>query len=463
MTHVEKSVTRQLAAYAIEGGYETLSAEVIAATKLAVLNIIAAALGGTQTNIGQLHVRMARQTGAGVNAATVWGDGERIAVPMATYANASLAFALDYEDVVCYCIHAGPVTVPAALAVGESLHASGREVLVAIERGYEIGTRIGLAMQPSAARGAQVWGQQYTPFAPCVAAGRLLGLGAEQMDVAMGITGTYALVPSAYKYFGKVAETRPMREAKLGWGWMALGGVFGALCAAEGFAGGHGILDGEEGFWIMAGSDQCDHDSMVRDLGRTHYILETEFKVHPSIAWNHPPHLAIKRLMHSEGFAATDVRRVQVRGLGAERIADHKPAGPVDAMFSLPYTIATTLRGDALLPAMYSPTYIRDPELAELMRGVEITADATAELAWFEEQRMCFAIAIDLQDGRRVEVETEFPRDKPAITWPEIEKKFRDLAATVLPRARIEQVIELVADLDKIEDIAQLTSALRPA
>ena len=68
---------------------------------------------------------------------------------MAAYANASLAFALDYEDVVCYCIHTGLVTIPAALAIGELHGASGREFLIAIERGYEIGTRIGLAMQPS--------------------------------------------------------------------------------------------------------------------------------------------------------------------------------------------------------------------------------------------------------------------------------------------------------------------------
>ena len=34
-----------------------------------------------------------------------------------------------------------------------------------------------------------------------------------------GVTGTYATVPSAYKYFGIVAETRPMREVKLGETW----------------------------------------------------------------------------------------------------------------------------------------------------------------------------------------------------------------------------------------------------
>ena len=118
----------------------------------------------------------------------------------------NLAFALDYEDVVLYTIHAGPIVIPAALAVGEKLNVSGKDFILSVVLGYEIGTRIGLSMQPSAERGSKVWGQQYTPFAACVTAGKLLGLNEEQMDIAFGVTGTYATVPSAYKYFGIVNE-----------------------------------------------------------------------------------------------------------------------------------------------------------------------------------------------------------------------------------------------------------------
>lgn len=455
------STTRALARYAVGGTYDELPPAVVAHTKTAILNILGAALGGAATRIGQLHVNLARATGGGVDDASVVGGG-KASLAMAAYANASLAFALDYEDVVCYCIHAGPVTIPAALAVGEKLGASGRELLVAIERGYEIGTRIGLSMQPSAARGAQVWGQQYTPFAPCVAAGRLLGLDAEQLDTAMGITGTYATVPSAYKYFGTVAETRPMREAKLGWGWMALGGVFGALSAAEGFRGGHGILDGDEGFWIMAGSDQCDHAIMTRDLGQTHYILETEFKVHPSIAWNHPPHVALKRLLAEADFTAADVTRVHVCGLGIERIADFAPRGAVDAMFSLPYTIATTLLGDPLLPAMYDDARINAPEVRALLARIECEPDPAAELAWFNEHRMCFDIEVSLRDGRHLRVATEFPRDKPRQGHDEIVAKFRELATVMLPVSRVDDIIDAVANLERLDNVATLARMLAP-
>ena len=456
------SVTRDLATYAASADFDQLPAEVIEQTKTCMLNILGAALAGMETNIGKMHVNLAKQTGGGIAEATLIGDGNKVSAAMASYANASLAFALDYEDVVCYCIHAGPVTIPAALAVGEQVGANGRDLIVAIERGYEIGTRIGRAMQPSAERGSKVWGQQYTPFAPCIAAARLLGLNADQTEVAMGITGTYSTVPSAYKYFGVVADTRPMREAKLGWGWMSLAGTFGALSAREGFAGGYGILDGKEGFWIMAGSDQCDHGLMVEDLGSTHFILETEFKVHPSIAWNHPVYIGIKKLLDEHAFTINELASVRVKGLGAERIADYEPTGEVDAMFSLPYTIATTLLGDELLPAMYSQDRIQSKDVKEILNIIKIEADEQAELAWFNEGRMCFDIYITLKDGRELHENAEFARDKPAIGRREIEAKFRQLATLILSQEKVGQIISVIDNLEEVENVSELTRLLVP-
>lgn len=454
------SVTRTLADYAVSGSFDELPPDVVEQTKTCMLNILGAALAGIDTRVGLMHINLAKQTGGGIQEATLIGDGTKVSVAMASYANASLAFALDYEDVVCYCIHAGPVTIPVALAIGEQVEASGRDVIMAIERGYEIGTRIGLSMQPSAERGAKVWGQQYTPFAPCVAASRLLGLSAEATDVAMGITGTYATVPSAYKYFGRVEDTRPMREAKLGWGWMALVGTYGALSAKEGFRGGHGILDGDEGFWIMAGSDKCEHEIMVNELGETHYILETEFKVHPSIAWNHPVHIGLKKLQSQHGFSITELESVRVKGLGAERIADYAPVGEVDAMFSLPYTIATTLLGDELLPAMYSQERIHSADVKELLSKITIEADEQAELAWFNEGRMCFEINIRLNSGTELSLETEFARDKPEIGRQEIEAKFRQLAGLTLSENKVNEIVSMIDRLEDIENISVLTRLL---
>ncbi len=210
----------------------------------------------------------------------------------------------------------------------------------------------------------------------------------------------------------------------------------------------------------MAGSDRCDHQAMVERLGETHYLLETEFKVHPSIAWNHAPHVALKRLMAAEGFRAAEVSRVHIRGLGAERIADYAPAGAVDAMFSLPYTVATTLLGDALLPAMYEQARIESAEVRDMIARVGIEPDPEAERAWFEEGRMCFAIDVTLNDGRALHVDTEFPRDKPDIGRAEIEAKFRELAGVVYAPERVQRIIDAVDNLELCEDAGELARLL---
>jgi 2-methylcitrate dehydratase PrpD len=454
--------TRRLAGFAASLRYSQLPAEVVATAQVAMLKIFAAALGGARTRIGQLHAQFACQTGGGVREATLIGSGIKVSRPLATYANGGLAFALDYEDVCHYVIHAGPIVVPAALAVGETAHCSGRQLLAAIVAGYEVGTRIGLSMQPSPQRGAQVWGQQYTPFAACVAAGNLLGLDARRMDAAMGVTGTYAPVPSAYKYFGVVAETRPMREAKLGWGWMAMAGVVGALSAKAGFSGGYGILDGNEGFWIMAGSDRCDFTRMTAGLGDEWLILGTDFKVHPSIAWSHPPYVALQGLLEEHAVAARQIARIRVWSVGTPRIADHRPSTAVDAQFSLPYALATTALRMPLTPALYDEKVIRSRRVRAMLDRVECLDDPQMDADWFQGNTMRARVEVHLQDGRVLSREASFPRDKPKFGRDEAIAKLRTLGEGLLTDSQLGRIVDAVDDLPRLRDVSTLARLLAP-
>jgi 2-methylcitrate dehydratase PrpD len=457
-----RGVTRELAQFAATLRYKALPAEAIAAARLAVLNILAAALGGAQTRIGRLHTELARGIGGGVQESTVIGNGARVSQPVAAYANGSLAFALDYEDVCQYVIHAGPIVVPAALAVGEAGCVSGRRLLAAVVAGYEVGTRIGWSMQPSPERGAQVWGQQYTPFAACVAAGNLLGLDATAMDAAMGITGAYAPVPSAYKYFGIVAETRPMREAKLGWGWMSMAGVMGALSARKGFRGGHGILDGQEGFWIMAGSDRCDFPAMTRGLGREWLILGTDFKLHPSIAWSHPPYVALTKLMQANKVRASDVLKLKVWNVGVARIADFAPQSAVDAQFSLPYAMATTLLGEPLTPRLYAESKIASRPVQAMLKRIECLSDPQMDRDWFERNQMRSKVELQLADGRVLTESATFPGDKPQYGREQVIAKLRSMSDGLLPESRVAQIVDTVDRLAQLSNVGDLVRLLVP-
>jgi len=453
-------VTRELLRFVTAATYDDLSPEAIAATKGAILNILGNCVAGNRTRIGKLHIEMAKDMGGGRALATIIGDGTRVSVPLAAYANGNLAFALDYEDTLHYVTHPGFITVSAGLAVGEQVGASGRDLILAVALGYEIVARIGLPMQPTPERGKLVWGEQYHPFAGTVTAGKLLGLDDEQFDVAFGIAGTYATVPSAYKYFGVVAETRPMREVKLGWGWMSMAGTVAAQSAHRGFRGGHGVLDGEQGFYVMAGSDRCDFDRMTRGLGQGWMIVDTEYKIYPSIARNHPPHIAVRGLVEQHNIAPAEIERIVVRGMQMRLVADFNPQSAVDAQFSLPHAIVMAVLREPLGPDMYAEDRLFDPVVRELLQRVELDHDVEADALFFNQQRLRFSVRIDLKSGRSLSREIEFPRDQPRFRWPELEQKFRNLAGTVLPTSQIDRAIEMVAALDQLKDLGALTRVL---
>jgi 2-methylcitrate dehydratase PrpD len=453
-------VTRDLVRFVAAATYDDLSSDAISATKGAILNILGNCVAGNRTRIGKLHVEMAKDMGGGRTQATIIGDGARVSVPLAAFANGNLAFALDYEDTLRYVTHPGFITVSAGLAVGEQIGASGRDFILAVALGYEIVARIGLPMQPTPARGKLVWGEQYHPFAGTVTAGKLLGLDAERLDVAFGIAGTYAPVPSAYKYFGVVAETRPMREVKLGWGWMSMAGTLAALSAYRGFGGGHGILDGEQGFYVMAGSDRCDFERMTRGLGQGWMVVDTEFKIYPSIARNHPPYLAVRTLVDQHRISPGDVVRIVVRGAQMRLVADFNPQSAVDAQFSLPFAVVMAVLRTPLGPEMFADERLADPTVRGLLTKIELDHDPAADALFFNEQRHLFSVRIDLTSGRSVQKDIEFPRDQPRFRWPELEQKFRALCAGMLPATQIDRALEMVDRLDRLDDLGALVCLL---
>jgi 2-methylcitrate dehydratase PrpD len=452
--------TRDLTTLVADTAYTDLPQQTVDATKLAVMNIVGCMLAGYQTRIGKLHTEMAKDMGGGREQSTIIGDGTKVSAPLAAYANGNFGFALDYEDTVLYVSHPGYITTSSGLAIGEMLGSSGKELILGIALGFEIVARMGAAMQPTPERGAQVWGEQYHPFASAVTAGKLYGLDAETLDVAFGIAGTYATVPSAYKYFGVVAETRPMREVKLGWGWMSMAGTVAAQSAHRGFRGGHGVMDGDQGFYVMAGSDRCDHDLMVKDLGKSWLIDKTEYKIHPSIAWNHPAFDATRGLVNEHNITPDQVEKIHISGMGLNLVGDTNPQGAVDGQFSLPYTVVTTIMREPLLPAMYSDEKLADPVLRDLLSKVEIHHDKAADADFFTDQKMRFGVELTLKGGNVVKRDVEWPRDQPPMGRPEIEKKFRELAGTVLNDKRTEEVLQAIDSLDSFDNVTDFVRLL---
>ena len=453
-------VTRELCNFVYKNKFTDLDDKTINSTKTAILNIIGCMIAGYQTRIGKLHTEIAKDMGGGRDQSTIIGDGSKVSIPLAAYANGNFGFALDYEDTVLYIAHPGYITTSSGFAMAEYLNSSGEELITSINLGFEIVSRIGAAMQPSPERGSKVWGEQYHPFASAVTVSKLLKLDSDQINVAFGIAGTYATVPSVYKYFGLVEETRPMREVKLGWGWMSMAGTVAAQSAHKGFKGGHGILDGEQGFYIMAGSDKCDFNKITKDLGETWVINNTEYKIHPSIAWNHPLFDATRKLVTKYKINPEAIEKINISGMAMHLIGDKNPRSAVDAQFSLPYTVATTLLSEPLSPDLYSDEKLSDPKIKNLLSRINLSHDKSADADFFSNQKMRFSIEIIKKNNENIKSDVEWPKDQPATDQNILEKKFRLLAGTYFNDERVEEIYQTVNRLEEIKNINELIKLL---
>jgi 2-methylcitrate dehydratase PrpD len=199
---------------------------------------------------------------------------------------------------------------------------------------------------------------------------------------------------------------------------------------------------------------------MTQGLGEKYYILETEFKVHPSIGWVHPVHSRLKELVEEHDIQPDDIKHINVKGMQAIRLDDYSPAGAVDAQFSLPYTVVSTVLRDPLTPAMYDEERIHSPEVQALLKKVTIEPDAEADLQFFEHQRLIFEITVTLNNGKNINSRVVWPEEKPPFGEKEVKSKFNRLASLILPENRVSELMDTVMDLENIDDVGILSKMM---
>src|SRR6185295_16403667 len=148
----------------------------------------------------------------------------------AALANGVASHILELDDVhKGSTLHAAAPIIPAALAVAEREHASGRAFLLAVALGYEAALRVGEAVNPSHYRFWHPTGTAAT-FGAAVAAGSLLGLPSAKMLDALGSAGTQAA--GLWEFNADGAMSKHLHPGKA-----AFNGVLAADLARLGFSG----------------------------------------------------------------------------------------------------------------------------------------------------------------------------------------------------------------------------------
>ena len=213
-----------------------LPVEVQHQVKRCLLDTLGALIAGSQTPVAAIMRKTAREQFGG-DQATIMVSGERVSAAGAALANGFYGNALDIDDGYRPTKgHPGACGLPPVLAAAELAGGcTGQEFLSALIIAYELGTRAGIIRHATYEiyHSSGSWGA----IAGAAAAGRLMGLDAQQIFHAMGAAEYHAPIAPMMKGI----DTPAMGKDSIGWGCMVA--VLSALMAREGFTGIRPLFD----------------------------------------------------------------------------------------------------------------------------------------------------------------------------------------------------------------------------
>lgn len=456
----QKGLTRYVAGFVAAAKPEDLPAEVIALGKKSILDGLGLALSGSVAHSGKIVLLHLDELGLREGPATVIGMGRKIAPRFAAFANGVGIHADDYDDtqlavatdrVYGLLTHPTAPALPAALAIGELVGATGAQVMLAYHLGVEVECKIAEAINPRHYQTGFHATATCGTFAAASAASSLLKFDAETTARALSVAGSQSA--GLRENFGTM--TKPFHAGRA-----SESGVAAAQLAGHGWTATDKILEAPRGFFNAAGGGY-DVDAIAERLGSPWTFANpgVSIKPYPSGSLTHPGMTEMVRLIREHGIKAADVKHVRV-GTNSNMpnaLIHHRPQDELQAKFSMEFCMAILLLdGKAGLPEFTDATTQR-PDVKAMIEKVDFVVDDKAEKAGYH--KMTTIIDITLADGRVIHGEADFGKGSPAnpMSYDEVAVKFLENAAYAgLKRAIAEDVVAMVQDLERQPSIGRL-------
>ncbi len=455
------TVTQDLAAYIVNTNFEDLPKPVVEKAKIAIIDSIGCAFAGSQSAIGRPIVDMAIELG-GTFESTILGTQSKSTSQNAAWANAESANALDYDDAFPYSGHPGSPIIQTALAFGESLGSSGQKVLTAIILGYEITTRIAIAILPSTDYYGKTSGHSFMTFGTAAVASKLLGLDHTQTTWALGSTAAAAPIPSDKKctinpYNVQVGAPHVKNNS----GHSAMLGIRYSLLAQRGYTGPIDILEGDTGFFRMYGSDNNDPTLMTKGLGEDYNILKLGFKPWSCCRLYHSILDAAMFIQNEHNVTSDEIEEVLVHTFTVKTkppADDIAPKTLQSAADSIPYSLAVALAGIPPGLQWFEEKTLNNPQILDLSKRVKLIPDPSADALRGQDHYSVATVELHTK-SQHYSHRVECPKGdvKNPMTQTELEQKFSRLAGSVIPVDPIQQIIRVIKNFDQLQNLQHLT------
>ena len=442
--------TKELAAYVVSAQPAAIPQDVRHEAHRALLNYVGCAVGGSREPAVDIALR-ALAPYSGKPIARVLGRHEQLDPLHAALMNGISSHVHDYDDTTPKnYIHPSAPVASALLAYASTQPVTGADFLPAFILGFEAESRVGNAVYPAHYDvGWHITGTAGV-FGAAAAIGRLLGLPVQNMVWALGLAATQAA--GLREMFGCMGKAfHPGRSAQ--------NGYLAALLAREGFTGSDSGIEGPRGFAAVQAA-RHDLSKVTARLGVDFDLRENTYKPFPCGIVIHPTIDACIQIARSHSLKPQQIAavRLQVAPLVLDLCNKKHISVGLEGKFSVYHAAAIgLLRGKAGL-AEFTDATVNDPDV-KVVRESKVTAVADPAIA-----EDAVHVEVELSSGDRIhkQVDHAIGNLGRPMTDRELEEKFLDQAAAVLPAPQVRELIALCWKAGALDDMRQLIEVAIP-
>lgn len=445
-------VTKKIAEFVAGAKYETMPPKALENAKAAALDCLGVALAGSRDECAGIAAGIARRERA-VEETAVWGQGFRSSALAAAFANGVAAHALDFDHSFTMMGQPTAPILPAIFSLGESLGASGRQIVEAYVAGFETTAKLVFALRDTTQDGWHAPGT-LGALGAAAASAKLLGLDRPRIEMALGITASMA--GGVVCNFGTM--TKPLHV-----GAGARNGILAAQLAQAGFTANARAIEASVGLCEMFYRMAPDEKPLA-ELGERYALVSEGIRIkpYPCGGLTHQAIGALLDLRARHGIAAEAVESIEVDVTQHtfERIAFRIPQNGIQGKFSMNYVLARALIDGTVSLDAFTDDAVRDGAVLRLAERVAMKLDNGLKKS-DAGGRPC-RVTVRLNNGAVYSRAAEHAKGGPEVpmTADERRAKFTECARRVLDEGSVRRAMEAIEGLETLADIRQLCRIL---
>jgi 2-methylcitrate dehydratase PrpD len=431
---------------------------VVEKTKHHVLDTFAAMVSGSRLLPGRKAIAYAKSLG-GTKEACVIGSSLVVSAQHAALANGMLGHADETDDSHAPSLcHPGCAIVPAALAMAEREESNGTALLRAVALGYDIGTRINMALHDYDFRDAGHSSHSFGPsFGAAAGAGALAGVNTDQARWLLSYAAQQCSGISCW-----MRDEEHIEKAFDFGGMPARNGLVSATMIAAGFTGVDDVFSGERNFFIAYDETRRigkspEPQRLTQGLGSTFEIMNTNIKRWSVGSPIQAPLDSLLDLIREHGIKAEDVEKLTVRV--AKQGANTTDNRTMPDICMQHMCSVMLLDGIVTFISSHDEKRMKHPKVLALRSRIELIGDEELTRVLPSRQGI---VELRLKDGRALRHHTKAVRGtaQNPMTRAEVDEKAYHLMAPILGKPRARRLCDTVWALEKVSSMRKLRSLL---